>query len=161
MSCRGVLKGRRNTTGKNADMSFVSITRLRIRSWRFLPVFLIQTLRSARQAKSAEGNLAVSLVREAKNTFWTRTVWTSEDAMRSYMLSGIHRKIMPHLLEWCDEAAVVHWTQEATRPPTWAEAYQRLQEQGRSSKVKHPTEVHRRHRIPPPQIRTTAELRFR
>lgn len=142
-------------------MPFVSITRLRIRSWHFLPGFFIQVLRSARQAKRAEGNLAVTMLREARNTFWTRTVWTSEEAMRSFMTSGVHRKVMPHLLEWCDEAAVMHWIQESAQPPTWEEAYQRLQEQGRPSKVNHPTDAHRRHQIAAPQIRTTSELRFK
>jgi heme-degrading monooxygenase HmoA len=142
-------------------MPFVSITRLRVRSWHFLPAFFVQAWRSARQAKGTEGNLAVTLARDVKRTFWTRTVWTSEQAMKSYMLSGIHRHVMPHLMDWCDEASVVHWTQEAKQPPTWEEAHQRLQEQGRPSKVSHPTQAHSSHQIAAPQIRTRAQLRFK
>ena len=37
-------------------MPFVSITRLRVRSWRYLPGFLIQSFRAARQAKRATGS---------------------------------------------------------------------------------------------------------
>jgi hypothetical protein len=40
-------------------MPFVSITRLRVRSWRYLPGFLIQALRTARQAKDASTVLTV------------------------------------------------------------------------------------------------------
>jgi hypothetical protein len=38
-------------------MPLVSITRLRVRSFRFLPAFLLGSLRSAREAKNASGNL--------------------------------------------------------------------------------------------------------
>ena len=93
-------------------MPFVSITRLRVRSWRYLPGFLLQSVRAARQAKGAPGNLSVSLLRDVELAFWTRTVWSDETAMRGFMLSGTHRRVMPRLLQWCDEAALVHWTQE-------------------------------------------------
>ena len=88
-------------------------------------------MRSSRQAKGAEGNLTVSLLRDAHNVYWTRTVWTTEEAMKSFMLTGAHRQVMSHLLEWCDEAAVVHWTQESGREPDWQEAHRRIQEEGR------------------------------
>ncbi len=143
-------------------MYFVSLTRLRVRSWRYLPAFFLQTYRSARQARSAEGVLSVSLLRDAHNTFWTRTVWNSEQAMKAYILSGIHRQVMRRLPQWCDEAAVAHWTQESLLPPSWEEAHQRLQQSGRPSKVNHPSEAHRNNlSIPAPRIRTTSELHFK
>jgi hypothetical protein len=55
---------------------------------------------------------------------------------------------MRRLLEWCDEAALVHWMQESEQPPGWAEAHRQLQEAGRTSKVNHPSEDHRARRIP-------------
>jgi Domain of unknown function (DUF3291) len=129
-------------------MPFVSVTRLRVRSWRYLPVFLIGSLRSAQQAKSAEGNLAVSLLRQPQNTYWTRTVWTSETAMKAFMLAGAHRGVMRKLLNWCDEAALVHWTQDSAVPPEWPEARAKMQAIGRTSKVNYPSEDHRAFRIP-------------
>jgi hypothetical protein len=45
-------------------MPFVSITRLRVRSWSYVPAFVVQTLRIARQAARADGNLAVKLLRD-------------------------------------------------------------------------------------------------
>ena len=92
-------------------MPFVSVTRLRVRSRRYVPGFLIQSLRSALQAKRAAGNLAVSVLRDADRAFWTRTVWLDEAAMRSFMQSGVHRRVMVRLPEWCDEVALVHWVQ--------------------------------------------------
>jgi hypothetical protein len=132
-------------------MAFVSITRLRVRSWKFLPAFLIQALRSDRQAKRAAGSLSVSLLRDANRVFWTRTVWTEEAAMRSFMISGAHGRGMLRLLEWCDEASVAHWGQEGTEPPSWQQAYQGMQEKGRRSRVNHPSEAQRRFEFSPPR----------
>src|SRR5215471_3553227 len=139
-------------------MPFVSITRLRFRSWRYLPAFLIQSFRAARQAKAAAGSLAVSVLRDADRAFWTRTVWRDEAAMCPFMRSGVHRRIMARLPEWCNEAALAHWVQDANEPPSWAEAHQRLQGGGRRSRVNHPSEAQRRFEIREP--RTSAELAF-
>ena len=130
-------------------MPLVSITRLRVRSWRYMLPFIIQAGLSVRQAKSAEGSLSVSVLRQPKRTFWTRTVWTSEEAMKTYMLAGAHGRVMRKLMEWCDEAAVVHWTQESPQPPDWPESHHRMQSAGRASKVNHPSEDHRAYRIAP------------
>ena len=140
-------------------MPFVSITRLRVRSFRYLPVFLIGAFRSARQAKNAPGNLAVSLLSDSNFTFWTRTLWNDERSMRAFMLVGAHRRIMPRLLQWCDEAAVAHWLQESPEAPSWREAYRRLQQEGRASKVDHPSAAQLRFEIPPPK--TTRELKLK
>lgn len=142
-------------------MPLVSITRLRLRSWRFLPIFAWYALRSARQASRAEGHLAVKVLREPKNTFWTGTLWTGEAAMKKFMTSGVHGKAMRKLATWCDEAAVVHWTQESPALPSWPEAYQRLQKDGRRSKVNHPSAGHLAHEFPPPQVDRTGDLVFK
>jgi|SRR5580704_13066564 hypothetical protein len=128
-------------------MALVSITRLRVRWWGYMLPFFVWALRSARQAAVAEGSLAVSLLRQPGRVFWTRTVWASEEAMKSYMLSGPHRGAMRRLLDWCDEAALVHWGQESPDPPAWLDAQRRLQSEGRTSKVNHPSEDHRAFRI--------------
>jgi hypothetical protein len=69
--------------GSGATISSASL--LNTRSWRYLPGFLIQSFRVARQAKLAAGSLAVSVLRDANLAFWTRTVWREERAMRSFM----------------------------------------------------------------------------
>lgn len=134
-------------------MPLVSITRLRVRSWRYLVPFMFFAVRSSRQAKKADGNLAVSLLGDANNVYWTRTLWRTEEAMKSFMLSGAHRQVMRHLLDWCDEAAVVHWVQESDQEPDWQEAYRRMQQEGRRSKVNHPSPAHEKYLIPSPQQR--------
>ena len=117
-------------------------------------------LLSSRQAARAEGNLAARLLRERRNTFWTSTLWTGEAAMKKFMTSGAHSKAMRKLAEWCDEAAVVHWTQDNTELPTWSEAYQRLRKDGRRSKVNHPSAGHLSYEFPAPQVGRGGELPF-
>lgn len=137
-------------------MAIVSITRLRVRSPRYLIPFLFYAVRSARQAKKSPGNVAMSLLRDSDRTFWTRTVWTTDSAMKEYMLAGAHRQAMRKLLEWCDEAALVHWEQHDDQEPSWPEAHHKLQTQGRLSKVNHPSPAHESFRIRPPKTSSRA-----
>ena len=134
-------------------MALISVTRLRVRRFAYLPGFILFALRSARQAKRADGNLGVGLLREANRTFWTRTTWRDESAMKAFMLAMPHRKAMEKLADWCDEAAVVHWTQENAGPLGWHEAHRRLVVEGRRSKVKYPSADHEAYRIAPPKVR--------
>jgi hypothetical protein len=86
--------------------------------------------------------------------------WIEESAMRSFMLGEPHRRAMSRLKEWCDEAAVVHWTQDSPEPPSWADAHRRVQREGRPSMVRHPTAAHRAFQIAAPRIGRFGELRF-
>jgi heme-degrading monooxygenase HmoA len=115
--------------------------------------FIVFAFRVARQAKTAQGNLGVSLLRDAHNTYWTLTVWTTESAMKAFMLAGPHKKAMRRLSEWCDEAALVHWQQEDDQQPDWSDAHRRLQTEGRRSKVNHPSPAQEKFQIPAPKTR--------
>lgn len=132
-------------------MAFISVTRLRVRSLWYLPRFFWHTIRSRMQAAKAAGNLGVGLLNDANLTFWTKTAWTDQSAMRAFMLSGPHRKAMPALLDICNEASLVHWNQDSTTLPDWKEAYRRLVAEGRISKVRNPSPDHEAFRIPPPR----------
>lgn len=123
-------------------MIFVSLTRLRIRSIRFLPPFVVHAMRSLAQVKRAPGFKGGALLADRSWTFWTLTTWDRQESMRTYMITGSHQKAMPHLLDWCDEASVAHWTQPEGALPTWEEADQKIREIGRASKVRHPSPQH-------------------
>ena len=142
-------------------MPVVSVTRLRVRSWIYLPAFLLRSLLVARQAKGAPGNLAVKFLNDRRKTFWTTTSWESEADMRAFMLAKPHGPAMRKLLEWCDEAALVHWTQPGPELPAWTEAHARLQRQGRTSKVNHPSEEHRKFVIAPPRAGERDKMRIK
>ena len=142
-------------------MPLVSITRLRVRSWFYLPAFVVQSQRIARQAARADGNLAVKLFGDRRNAFWTATSWSSEGSMKAFMHAKPHGPTMRSLLQWCDEAAVVHWTQAGTELPSWEEAHRRMQQEGRPSKVYHPSAAQTAYTIPEPTPGARREVRFR
>ena len=122
-------------------MVFVSLTRLRVRSWRFMPGFFWYALRSEAQVRGAAGFLRGALHPDLPFTFWTMTAWESEAAMRAYMTSGPHKAAMPKLMRWCDQASVARRLQETDALPSWDEADRRMR-QGRASKVNHPAPGH-------------------
>jgi hypothetical protein len=142
-------------------MPVISITRLRVRSWRYLPAFYASVIRTARQTRNSPGNLAVRIFADKRKTFWTSTSWESESAMRAFMLAKPHGHIMRKLLEWCDEASLVHWTQPDPALPSWPEAHRRLIAEGRPSKVNHPSPAHTAHNLPPPGTNLRGELRIK
>jgi hypothetical protein len=125
--------------GWNITVPFVAVTRLHIRSGRFLLPFGWYALRSFGQVKCAPGNLGVKLRRAEDFAFWTLTAWQNEAAMKDYRITPPHLHAMSKLLEWCDEASVVHWTQETTQFPEWSAAEKQMAESGRLSKVNHPS----------------------
>ena len=128
-------------------MALVSVTRLHLRSPRYLPAFFWHTLMIARQAQRAPGFLGAVLAGDKAFGSWTITAWTDEAAMRAYRNSGAHFRAMPKLLRWADEAAFVHWQQESPRLPDMEEALRRMLAEGRLSKVNHPSPTHAAKRI--------------
>ncbi len=123
-------------------MSFISVTRLRLRSVRYLPGFVLHTFGSLRQVRKAPGFRGGSLLPDRRWAFWTMTAWDNRESMRRYMTTGSHRTAMPRLLDWCDEASVVHWEQPEDAIPTWAWADKQMRETGRASKVHNPSSQH-------------------
>jgi Domain of unknown function (DUF3291) len=120
-------------------MATVSVTRLRLRSAWFLPAFILHAIPSSSQSKRADGCLGTQTRRASDGSFWTMTLWRDVEAMRAFMLSGAHRKAMPHLVKWCDEAANTRFDWSETTLPGWDEAERRLAANGKMSPVKHPS----------------------
>lgn len=142
-------------------MPLISATRLRIRSPWYMPVFFLQAFRSANQAKSAFGNQAVAVLNDARRTFWTCSSWASKDAMRAYMSSGVHQQVMRKLAHWCDEASVVHWEQDSSELPSWDVVHQRMQQDGRASRVTRPSPAHLAFQVPPPDPSKSRPVRLK
>ena len=143
-------------------MTFVSMTRLHLRSIRFFPQMGWSIFRIVRQTTRSPGFIEGKLLRDANNTFWTLTAWTDAKAMRAYRGAAAHKQAMSHLANWCDEASLVHWDQDETTLPTWEDAYERLLTTGRASPVDHPTARHTANRYPAPEkITVTRELPLR
>jgi len=71
--------------------------------------------------------------------------------MRAFMYAEPHRMAMSKISQWCDEAAIVHWTQESAALPDWQEAHRRLVAEGRKSRLRRPSTAHEKFEIPPPK----------
>ena len=133
-------------------MSLIAVTRLRVRSARFLPSFAVHVFRARRQVREASGFQGGSLLADRSWTFWTMTVWDTLENMRRYMTTDPHRTTMRYLSDWCDEASVVHWDQPAASRPSWLEAHKRMRESGHASQVRNPSPRHATLNFQPPRI---------
>jgi hypothetical protein len=120
-------------------MPFVSITRLRVRSWRYLPQFLWHAFASQRQLKRSEGFMRGMLSNSPDRVFWPASVWTDDAAMKRFRDTAAHKAAMPKLLDFCDEASVAHWTQDTDQVPDPDAMLERMQSIGRLSKVRNPS----------------------
>jgi Domain of unknown function (DUF3291) len=120
-------------------MVVVSVTRLRVRSFRFVLPFIWYAVRSTLQAKGSPGNLGVRLRTTKKLAFWTLTLWKSANAMRVFRIAPPHRDAMRKLPYWCDEASYAHWDHDAQAMPSWQEAAEKLSASGQLSKVLYPS----------------------
>lgn len=118
------------------------MTRLHVRRWWYLPLFAFHTQRSASQVRGSSGFLGGRFATEPIFGFWTITVWAGDQAMRNFRNTAAHLKAMPKLLNWCDEASYVHWRQEDSDIPSVPEVFKRMREDGKLSKVRHPSAAH-------------------
>ncbi len=140
-------------------MPFVSVTRLRIRLIRFLPSFALYTHRAVRQVEASSGFQGGGFLADRDWTFWTMTAWDTQESMRNYLTTGSHRAGMPRLLDWCDEASVVHWDQPEASLPSWTDADQKMRAIGRISKVRNPSPRHATLTYREPRLTRTAIIR--
>jgi hypothetical protein len=123
-------------------MPHLSLTRLRLRSVRYLPALAWHTSRSTRQLRRSPGYLGGELMPNFRHlVFWTVTLWESTEAMRRFRNTSAHMRAMPKLLRWCDEAAVAGWDVTETALPSYDALRDRMARQGRTSKVSHPSEA--------------------
>jgi quinol monooxygenase YgiN len=129
----------------------VSITRLRLRSLRFLPYFLVLNEGAVRQLRKAAGFRRGKLLVDRRLTFWTMSGWEDEASLRAYRDADAHRAVMPKLAGWCDEASVARWQDGTGELPSWPEAHARMIAQGRASKVRHPSPDQTHLRFPAPR----------
>lgn len=120
-------------------MPLVSLTRLRLRRFWYLPAFLRHSNASAAQLKTTPGFIGGYLAFNWKWTFWTVSSWDSREAMRAFRSSGAHAMAMRRLPVWCDEAAVATIEVELPEPPSPAEATRLMKEHGRLTRVDHPS----------------------
>ena len=137
-------------------MYFVSLTRLRLRSIIYLPSFYMANERAVKQITHTDGFIKGFELIDKGLTFWTVSVWTTDAAMKYFRNNGAHQQAMRKLPGWCSEASYAHWMQETDTIPDWEFMYQKLINEGKVTKVKHPTERQAEKLYPPPAWRKSA-----
>ncbi len=150
-----------STPTEKPAMVFVSVTRLRLKSPFYLPVFMWNNFLTSRQISKTPGFLAGKLLVDAKHTYWTMTAWEEQAAMKIFRNSGAHRSVIPKIQDWCDEASVVHWKQEDSNFPDWEDVHHRLVTDGFVTRLSNPSPAHQRRNIPAPTSSQALPLRPR
>lgn len=129
-------------------MTFISVTRLHLSSPLYFVPFMVSTLQIVRQIKRSPGFRGGTVGNDPQNGSWTLSMWEDMEAMRAFRNTGAHMVAMPRLLRWCDEASFAHWmidadgTKDTNTLPAAAEAYDRLRQEGKLSKVRQPSALH-------------------
>ena len=133
-------------------MPVIVITRLRLRDPAFFDEFFASAVAVVEQAQGTEGNLAVDVLAEANNTYWTRTAWQERSSMDGFVGSEPHLTTMGRIDDWCDEAAFVDWEQPAAGTLDWQEGYRRLVADGQASNLTHGTDANQARDYPAPVV---------
>ncbi|SFG40031.1 Heme-degrading monooxygenase HmoA [Novosphingobium sp. CF614] len=120
-------------------MAIVSLTRLKLRRFWFLPAFLRHANASTAQLEGMPGFTGGYLASNWKWTFWTVSHWETREAMRAYRGSGAHAAAMKRLPAWCDEAAVATVEADGLALPSPGEAVRFMEEHGRLTRVDKPS----------------------
>ncbi|MEP7264803.1 MAG: hypothetical protein ABI772_09900 [Bacteroidota bacterium] len=131
-------------------MPLLSITRLRIRSIWLLPKFMWYAAKASKQAVAADGIIAEKTFKDRGLVFWTCSIWEDEQKMLNYMRSGAHKKAMPYLQHWCNEARTGRTIINTKEFPSSKEMAHILMQHGKASKLLQPNENHLKQIFPEP-----------
>ncbi|PLT32817.1 DUF3291 domain-containing protein [Bacillus sp. V5-8f] len=103
---------------------FISVTRMRLKGKRKLPIFIWHTMKSISQSRRAEGLLYSSFHKEGWDTYLTLTIWENQNNINEYRNEGSHFKAMKISRKIADKLELIHW--EGDHQPTWEECKERL-----------------------------------
>ncbi len=129
-------------------MPFVSVTRLRVKSFIYLIPFMRSNEASVNELKKSQGLIMGKELIDKNFTFWTLTIWESEESMKSFRNSSSHRDAMKNLPNWCDEASYHHWIQDESNLPNWNVVAEKLFAEGKLSKVRNPSKAQIENKFP-------------
>jgi len=129
-------------------MPFVSVTRLRVKSFIYLIPFMRANEASVKELKKSQGLIMGKELVDKNFTFWTLTVWKDEESMKGFRNSNSHREAMKNLPKWCDEASYFHWLQNESNLPNWNVVAEKLFTEGKLSKVRNPSKAQIENKFP-------------
>jgi Domain of unknown function (DUF3291) len=99
-------------TPPNPDTTYVAMgSRLPLRGYRFVPRFLVHTMKIRRQLAGAEGLIGYALnARLPQKEFWTVSVWRSRDDLERFAGADPHARIIRTRRERMAPTTFVFWT---------------------------------------------------
>ena len=108
----------------------VMASRLPLQRRLLIPWFLRYTLALQGQLRGARGLICYSLLAQLlRSQFWTLSVWEEEEALVEFARSMPHSQVMTALRPHLRGQKFVRWkVAGAEVPPTWHEAFSRLQD---------------------------------
>ncbi|MFB7738002.1 DUF3291 domain-containing protein [Streptomyces sp. NPDC056112] len=111
----------------------VMASRFELKSPSDVPLFLVKSLVSWRQVKTAPGVYGASLVAQPlRRVFCTLSAWEDRNALYAYAKSDPHGEVMRAMRPRCREATFVFWEAgSADLPISWDEAERRPAEKAR------------------------------
>jgi Domain of unknown function (DUF3291) len=133
-------------------MFYLAMTRLKLKSPRYLIPFWLHTEQVVKQMRASEGFVTGKLMGTLNLSMWTMTLWTSEEALRAFYLSGAHQNVMGKLSEWSSEAVAGHLAVETHQLPSWFEVRTTLCKIGCFAKLAEPSIDHNNGAIENPKI---------
>jgi hypothetical protein len=111
----------------NAEVVIMA-SRFRVRGFRHVLPFFIDSLRVHAQVRRSEGALGISLVAHPlRREFRTLSAWENRAALDAMVRSEPHLSMMKRYRGAMTDAAFTFWTVPAAAlPPAWDEADERL-----------------------------------
>jgi hypothetical protein len=108
-------------------------SRFELKSLADVPRFLVKSLVSWRQVKTAPGAYGASLIaRPLRRDFFTLSAWEGRGALFAYAKSDPHGEVMRAMRPACSRSTFVYWeTDSGDLPISWDEARRRLDAKAR------------------------------
>jgi hypothetical protein len=111
-----------------------------------------------KQIRASENFLQGQLMATPNLSMWTMTLWTSEESVREFYLSGSHQLVMGKISEWSSEAVHVMHPTTCNHLPHWNDVTQLLNKHGKYVILTHPSENHLNCFIPQPNLKLTLKF---
>ena len=110
------------------DQEYLALlTYLPLKKYRTIPRFLGYAKRVEAQLANTKGLIGYSLrAKFMQHSFWTLSVWESEETLQAFVHKGFHEGIMKVLMPDMAVPNFVRWKIKGSAcPPSWEEALNR------------------------------------
>ncbi len=118
----------KNLRTAQPDQEYLALlTYLPLKKYRTIPRFLGYAKRVEAQLANTKGLIGYSLrAKFMQRSFWTLSVWESEETLQAFIHEGFHEGVMKVLMPDMAAPNFVRWKIKGSAcPPSWKEALRR------------------------------------